>query len=139
MDSATRRLVRERAADRCESCGLRQVHSPLAALQIEHIIPRAHGGPDDEENLWLGCPICNGHKSDKTHAPDAETGATVALFNPRTQQWSDHFRWAEDGIRIIGLTPTGRATVVALRLSDDPDALTVRGYWVQGGWHPPKE
>jgi hypothetical protein len=29
--------------------------------------------------------------------------------------------------------------VIALHLSDDPDALTVRGYWVQAGWHPPKE
>jgi hypothetical protein len=132
------RRVRAAARDRCGYC-LSPQRLVMARLQVDHIIPVACGGSDDEGNLWLSCPICNDHKSDKTHAPDTETGATVPLFNPRTQRWPDHFRWAEDGIRIIGLTPTGRATVAALRLSDDPDALTVRGYWVQAGWHPPKD
>jgi hypothetical protein len=63
----------------------------------------------------------------------------VPLFNPRTQNWFEHFRWSEDGLRIIGLTPSGRATVGALHLSDDPNALTVRSYWVRVGWHPPME
>ena len=67
------------------------------------------------------------------------TGATVALFNPRTQSWWDHFTWADDGIRIVGTTPIGRASVAALHLSDDPDALTVRSYWVLAGWHPPRD
>jgi hypothetical protein len=111
----------------------------MARLHVDHIIPIACGGSDEEENLWLTCPICNGHKSNKTDALDSETGTIVQIFNPRTQVWSEHFRWAEDGIRISGLTPTGRATVGALRLSDDPVALTVRGYWVKAGWHPPKE
>jgi hypothetical protein len=75
----------------------------------------------------------------KTHAADPDTGTTVPLFNPRTQKWGDHFRWSEDGLRIIGLTPTGRATVLALHLSDDPIALTVRGSWVAAGWHPPQK
>ena len=39
IDAATRRLVRQRANQRCEYCGLHQDHSPLAALQIEHINP----------------------------------------------------------------------------------------------------
>jgi 5-methylcytosine-specific restriction endonuclease McrA len=111
----------------------------MARLEIEHIIPLAKGGSDDELNLWLACPICNSHKSDKTDAVDPETGTIVPLFNPRLQQWSDHFNWAPDGIRIVGTTPVGRATVVALHLSDDPDALEVRSYWVLAGWHPPTE
>jgi hypothetical protein len=61
----------------------------------------------------------------------------MPLFNPRTQSWFEHFEWATDGIRILGTTAVGRATVVALHLSDDPDALEVRSYWVQAGWHPP--
>jgi hypothetical protein len=32
---------------------------------------------------------------------------------------------SEDGLRIVGLTPVGRATVEALHLSNDPDALEV--------------
>jgi hypothetical protein len=39
MDSRTKQLVRERAANRCEYCGLTQDQSPLALLQIEHIKP----------------------------------------------------------------------------------------------------
>jgi hypothetical protein len=65
------------------------------------------------------------------------TGESVPLFNPRTQSWFDHFAWASDGIRIVGKTPIGRATVVALRRGDDPDALVVRSWWVLAGWHPP--
>ena len=36
------------------------------------------------------------------------------LFNPRLQRWRDHFCWSADTRLILGLTPTGRATVVAL-------------------------
>ena len=53
--------------------------------------------------------------------------------NPRTQSWWDHFAWADDGIRISGTTPSGRATVAALHLSDDSDALAVCSYWVLAG------
>ncbi len=109
----------------------------MARLEIDHIVPLAAGGSDDEANLWLACPLCNGHKSDKIESVDPETGAQQPLFNPRTQSWHDHFRWSEDGIRIIGLTPVGRATAAALHLSDDPAALEVRSYWVLAGWHPP--
>jgi hypothetical protein len=109
----------------------------MARLEVEHIIPVAQGGTDEESNLWLSCPLCNRYKGDRTGATDPETGATVPLFHPRRQRWSDHFRWSADGLRILGLTPTGRATVAALHLDDDQDALIVRSYWVLAGWHPP--
>ncbi|WP_242039819.1 hypothetical protein [Anabaena sphaerica] len=66
-------------------------------------------------------------------------GEKVKLFNPRTQVWPEHFYWTEDGLQIVGKTPTGRATVKALHLSDDADALEVRSYWVLAGWHPPED
>lgn len=40
-------------------------------------------------------------------------------------------------LRIVGRTPTGRATVAALHLDSDPIALEVRSYWITAGWHPP--
>jgi hypothetical protein len=137
------RRVRDHARHRCGYC-LSPQALVMARLEVEHIVRRSHVAPDDstaddETNLWLACPICNGHKSDKTSCIDPETGEEVTLFNPRTQRWSEHFRWSEDGIREIGLTPTGRATVIALHLADDPDALRVRANWVSAGWHPPKE
>ena len=132
------RRVRDAARNRCGYC-LSPQHLVMARLEIEHIIPFARGGVDDESNLWLACPICNVHKSDKIGAADPETGNRMPLFNPREQRWFEHFRWTEDGLRIVGLTPIGRATVAALHLSDDPDALEVRSYWVLAGWHPPQD
>jgi 5-methylcytosine-specific restriction endonuclease McrA len=137
------RRVREAAKHRCGYC-LSQQQYMMAKLTIEHVIPRSAFSPDDpvmhaETNLWLSCGFCNGHKSDKTHAVDPVTGDTEALFNPRTQAWADHFRWSEDGLRVMGLTATGRATVVALHLDNDPDALAVRANWVSVGWHPPQD
>jgi HNH endonuclease len=111
----------------------------MARLEIEHRIPIAKGGTSTELNLWLSYPLCNRFKSDHTSARDPESGVEVPLFNPRTERWSEHFRWSADGTRVIGLTPTGRATVVLLHLADDPDALLVRSYWVLAGWHPPDD
>ena len=56
-----------------------------------------------------------------------------------TQVWVEHFAWAEDGICILDKTPTGQTTVRALSLDSDFDALEVRSYWVEAGWHPPKD
>jgi len=130
--------VRAVARNRCGYC-LSPQHLVMARLEVEHIIPRAKGGSDDESNLWLACPICNGHKADKVSALDPVTSLTVPLFNPRSQIWSEHFQWSSDGLLVIGLTPIGRATVNALQLSDDSDALLVRSYWVEAGWHPPND
>jgi len=138
VPAETARRVREAAGKRCGYC-LSPQHLVFARLEIEHIFPRSKGGTSAEANLWLGCPLCNGHKADRTAAVDPETGAEVPLFNPRTQRWSDHFRWSDDGLRILGLTPIGRATAAALHLADDPDALLVRSYWILAGWHPPQD
>lgn len=135
---AVDRRVREAARNRCGYC-LSPQHLVMARLEIEHIVPVAKGGTSDESNLWLSCPFCNGAKSDRVAAVDPESGQEVPLFNPRTQSWFEHFRWSEDGLRIVGLTATGRATVAALRLDSDPDALVVRSYWIEAGWHPPRE
>ena len=111
----------------------------MARLEIEHIIPISKGGSDDESNLWLACPICNRHKAHKVTGIDPESGAETPLFNPRRQVWAEHFRWHESGLYLIGLTPIGRATIVALQLNEDADALIVRSYWIEAGWHPPTE
>lgn len=102
------RRVRATARNRCGYC-LSPQYLVMARLEIEHIVPLSKGGSNDESNLWLACPICNRHKSDKTTAIDPETGKTVTLFNPRIQIWFEHFQWTDDGIRIVGKTPTGRA------------------------------
>lgn len=109
-------------------CGYRDCPQSLhvGLLEIDHIVPTSRGGSNEEMNLWLACRTCNGYKSNKLKAVDPQTGATVALFNPRTQVWKEHFRWSEEGLQVIGLTPIGRATAVALHLADDPNSLLIR-------------
>ncbi len=58
------------------------------------------------------------------------------LFNPRLQLWQDHFRWNEEYTEIIGLTPTGRATVRSLRMNR-PGVMNIRGALFAIGKHPP--
>lgn len=132
------RTIRLRARNRCGYC-LSPQHLVMARLEIEHIIPLSKGGSSSIDNLWLACPICNRHKADQIEGFDLLTSKWAPLFNPRFQSWWEHFRWGDGGLKIVGLSTIGRATVAALRLSDDVDALMVRSYWIQAGWHPPQE
>ncbi len=124
-----------RAQGRCEYCRSRADFA-TQSFSVEHIIPISHGGKTTLDNLALACPGCNGHKYSKTQAPDPIDGAIVPLFNPRQQKWRKHFRWNEDFTRIIGLTPTGRATVEALRLNR-PGVVNMRRALFTVGLHPP--
>lgn len=115
MDEATRTLVRQRAGDRCEYCRLSQEHSPLARLQIEHVIPKKHGGGDEPENLALACIDCNFGKGPNLAGRDPLNGKVTAIFNPRTQAWSSHFAW--HGAYLEGITAVGRTTVRVLNIN----------------------
>jgi hypothetical protein len=132
-----RAKVQAQAKNRCGYCLSSQKYV-LGTLVIEHFIPIAKGGTDDEENLWLACSLCNTFKGVQTHATDPLTRRRARLFNPRRQEWARHFAWTEDGTQVIGRTVCGRATVVALRLNN-PIAVNVREAWVAVGWHPPQE
>jgi 5-methylcytosine-specific restriction endonuclease McrA len=105
-------------------------------LVMDHILPQVAGGSDEPENLAAACYRCNEFKGSKTHAPDPATSTLVPLFNPRQQSWTEHFTWANGGTHIVGLTPTGRATVIALRLNNDY-VVEARALWIESNWHPP--
>jgi hypothetical protein len=107
-------------------------------MEIEHLIPEVLGGLTEEENLWLACGLCNSHKGGRLAALDPMISETVRLFDPRRQSWGEHFRWTDAGDIIVGLTPSGRATVVALNLNRPP-LVKARQAWVKVGWHPPKD
>ena len=117
MDTATKRLVRQRAAFRCEYCRLPQDHSPLAALQIEHITPKKHGSTDSPDNLALACIDCNLSKSSNIAGRDPETSLLKLLFHPRQDRWEDHFEL--EGVHIIGKTAVGRTTIYVLNMNSD--------------------
>jgi hypothetical protein len=113
-----RALVRRRANERCEYCRIHQDNEPYFRHHIEHIIPKQHGGLDVESNLALACHHCNLHKGPNLSGIDSQTGTIATLFNPRTQDWNDHFIRA--GAVITGLSATGRATVRVLAMNAGP-------------------
>ncbi len=90
MDAKLRQLVRQRAKNRCEYCGLRQEQEPLP-FHIEHRTPRQHGGKDASENLALACHHCNLHKGTNLSGLEPKTKKLTRLFHPRLDDWSDHF------------------------------------------------
>jgi 5-methylcytosine-specific restriction endonuclease McrA len=115
MDSATRELVRGRAGNRCEYCLLPQDGSSVAH-HVEHIVARQHGGTDDAGNLALACHRCNLRKGPNLTGIDPFTEEISPSFNPRRDEWVNHFRLR--GAVIEGITPVGRTTAHVLSMND---------------------
>ncbi len=122
IPAALRRQVRKRAGNRCEYCLLAEEHA-FFSYEADHIIAEKHRGETTVENLALACFDCNRYKGSDIASIDIVTGEIVPLFNPRAQNWDDHF--AVDGGRIIPLTPVGRVTEFLLKLNLS-DRLEVR-------------
>jgi hypothetical protein len=132
-----KRAVRNSARDRCEYCHSQESFSP-SAFSIEHIIPRAQGGDDTMENLALSCQECNNRKFTAVTALDPLSGDGVRLFHPRRWRWHDHFTWNDDFTLLLGLTPTGRATIEKLRLNRT-SLINLRRVLHHAGVHPMPE
>lgn len=136
--SAKLRLkVTQRANDLCEYCKSPKAYSP-SPFDTEHITPLSLGGSSTLDNLAYSCNGCNGHKYNKTKSLDPIAEILVPLYNPRVGNWADHFAWDEDGLMIIGITPSGRATVEALKLNR-PALLNLRKLLQIVGEHPPAD
>ena len=137
ISEAVRKRVREQAGNRCGYC-LAPQRLVFGWLEIEHLVPQSHGGSDEESNLWLACSFCNNYKNDQIDGLDVETSQRVRLYDPRRDRWLEHFAWSEDGVSVIGRTPSGRVTVACLQMNNSIAVMVRRG-WVSVGWHPPVE
>jgi HNH endonuclease len=91
MDAALRKLVRQRAGNRCQYCRLPQEALPFATFHVDHIVPRQHAGSDEASNLAWACARCNRKRGPNLSSIDATTGKVVPLFNPRNHDWNVHF------------------------------------------------
>ena len=131
-----KKTVHKRAKGCCEYC---QSSDQWAThrFYIEHILPLSKGGTNELSNLALGCPGCNNHKYNKLWGIDPSTKEKATLFHPRKQKWVEHFTWDDSFTKIVGLTATGRVTVVALKLNR-PRLMTRRKAFLAMGFHPPK-
>lgn len=122
ISTLLRRLVQERAADKCEYCEL-PAQLAFYPHEIDHIIAKKHGGETDAENLAYTCWRCNRHKGSDLGSFDPQTNNFCFLFHPRQQKWSEHFQI--QSAYLIGLTAIGRTTVQLLQLNT-PDRITER-------------
>lgn len=109
-----RALVRQRAENCCEYC-LTPEAAMLEFHELDHIIPKKHGGPTEADNLALACFTCNRHKGTDLSGLDPISGRRTGLFHPRQHRWSAHFVLQEN--RIIPRTAVGRATARVLQLN----------------------
>lgn len=127
--------VGARAKFICEYCLSQEGFSP-DPFAIEHIVPKSKGGNEKLNNLAYACQGCNSYKYNHIAAIDPATGNSVPLFNPRVQVWSKHFTWNEDCSLLLGISPTGRATIERLKLNRE-GVVNLRRVLYQMDLHPP--
>ena len=129
------RRIRERAACLCEYCHASEQWQ-YVRFTTDHIIPLSRGGANTSDNLCLACFHCNRRKGSGITGRDPISGRDVPLFHPRKHLWNAHFVWSADKLRIVGLTPVGRATAESLELNRER-AVRIRAADVAVGRHPP--
>jgi HNH endonuclease len=127
--------VAQRANGCCEYCRSQAQFSP-DPFSIEHIMPRSQGGTDNSNNLALACQGCNNRKYTHIKGRDPINGELVPLYHPRNQLWEAHFVWNEDFAIVVGLTPTGRATIERLQLNRE-GVVNLRRVLRAINQHPP--
>lgn len=98
VSAELRRRVAERADSLCEYC-LVHAQDTYFGCQVDHIVSLKHGGPTTFENLAYACAFCNREKGSDIGSIVWETGEFVRFFNPRTDQWSNHFQLEKIFIR----------------------------------------
>jgi hypothetical protein len=127
-------MVSRRAQNRCEYCHAPEIITNFS-FEVEHIQASSLQGTSTEDNLALACRACNLFKSNTLFALDPETNTEVRLFHPRIDIWEEHFRVDAPHYDIVGITPTGRATVRRLQMNSDFQ-VSARLLWVRVGLFP---
>ena len=129
ISEEVRQFVATRAKHRCEYCLLNEddAYSPH---QVDHVVARKHGGSSSVDNLAYACLRCNLWKGTDIGSIDLETGKFVSLFNPREQDWTQHFELR--GFLIEPLTAQGRVTARLLRLNTDKRVVERRALMLVG-------
>lgn len=129
-----RQLVIERGENRCEYCMLHEQDS-LYVHEVDHIIPEKHRGKTQVDNLCFACLTCNRHKGSDFASFDPDTDQVTLLFNPRTDNWQDHFRL--ESVRIVPLTAQGRVTVFVLKMNSETRLRERQALLIAGRYPPP--
>lgn len=127
-----RRFVIDRAGNRCEYCRIPQAVSNFE-FHIEHVIGLQHGGSSAPDNLAWCCSFCNWKKGPNIATLVDSNTEIVPLFNPRSQNWFEHFH-VENGL-IVPKTTIGKGTVKLLEFNL-PERVEIRLVLQTAGFYP---
>ncbi|MCK9279298.1 MAG: HNH endonuclease [Melioribacteraceae bacterium] len=78
----SRRNIYLRDANQCQYCGITY---ETKKLNIDHIIPKSHGGRTQWTNVVVSCIKCNSFKADRT----PEQAGMKLLRKPKAPTWKD--------------------------------------------------
>lgn len=129
VPDAMRLEIQRRAGGRCEYCRKPDGVSEYPH-HADHIVAVKHNGQTELENLAWACFQCNINKGSDLTTFDPDTKVLVRLFNPRTQQWEEHFEFRD--ALVVGKTSLGRATIQLLQMNHI-DQLETRSHLMQAG------
>jgi hypothetical protein len=127
-----RQLVAQRAGHRCEYCRIHQ-EDFYFQFEIDHVVSLKHEGETSLENLALACGICNRSKGSELGTYLDGKKEFVRLFDPRTDDWYEHFELDEG--EIIAKSLIGRATIKILDFNN-PDRIILRQVLMAAGRYP---
>lgn len=116
INAALRRLVATRADGLCEYCLISE-EDAFFGCEVDHIISEKHGGQTDANNLAYACAFCNRSKGSDIGSIVQQTGSFVRFYNPRTDQWAEHF--VLDGVAIVARSEIGEVTAHILDFNSD--------------------
>ena len=130
ISASMRNAVVERAGFRCEYC---QVHEDDFYIrgEIDHIIPIKHGGDHALENLAYSCLHCNRNKG--TDDAIVHLGQPIRLFNPRIDQWHEHF--TVKNAMILDQSEIALVTIKVLKMNA-PERIIERSIFILQGTYP---
>lgn len=132
IPAAVKKQVANRANDRCEYCHLPERVS-FYGFHIDHIRSIKHGGTSTPENLAHCCPDCNFFKGSDVGTFSADDAHLVRFFNPRKDDWQEHFELHEG--MILGKTEIGLSTVRIFQFNDT-ERLLFRRQLISLGLYP---
>lgn len=132
ISTTLRKKVATRASFRCEYCRLPEevcYHS----FHVDHIRSIKHGGKSVFENLAFSCSDCNIFKGSDIATFIKESNVVVRFFNPRLDNWFEHFEVFEGAI--YPKTEIGAATINIFQLNI-PDRIILRQELTKDGLYP---
>jgi hypothetical protein len=128
-----RAIVANRAQHNCEYC-LVSDEDAFVGCEVDHIISVKHSGPSTIDNLAYACFFCNREKGSDIGSLVWETRQFVRFYNPRIDQWSQHFQLV--GARIEPLSEIGTVTATILGLNE-LERIEERQALIDLGRYPP--